>query len=197
MDKGLEQLLLKAKDLLSNDKLANEIRRIRDAYEILVEPDMNFTFEHTFSRSSFKSFEKVVSESIEDKTEGFRQYVHKLLGEKELTKAIISNRSGIEETTLNRYLNGNRTPPIDMVFRIALALRLNLVETETLLRKMNRGFKNSPKDGVIIEALKQRNYDYLAVEAVLKLLTNGEESILTLKEKSSFNDEDWDIEITD
>lgn len=197
MDKGLEQLLLMAKDLLSNDKLANEIRRIRDAYEILVEPDMNFTFEHTFSRSSFKSFEKVVSESTEDKTEGFRQYVHKLLGEKELTKAIISNRSGIEETTLNRYLNGNRTPPIDMVFRIALALRLNLVETETLLRKMNRGFKNSPKDGVIIEALKQRNYDYLAVEAVLKLLTNGEESILTLKEKNSFNDEDWDIEITD
>ncbi|WP_085992172.1 helix-turn-helix domain-containing protein [Oceanobacillus senegalensis] len=199
MSNELQKLYLNVKLLLENGKLVNELRKIRDAYEILVEPEIDFTFDHTFSRDSFMKFEKAVRSSTEDKREGFQQYLNKLIGEKDLSQTIISRRSGIKESTLSRFVSGSRTPSVDMVFRIALALRLNLVETETLLRKLNKGFSNTPKDGVMIEALKQKIYDYLKVEAVLRKLTNAEESLLSKKEieEIGFAEEDWEIEISD
>lgn len=105
---------------------------------------------HTFSKASLTGFEKYV------------------------TQATISRRSLIEGTTLSRYINGSREVPAIIVFRIALSMRLNLME-----------------------AIEQGIYDILKVEAVLKKFTNGEESLFTKKEHEEFSltDEDMEIEI--
>jgi hypothetical protein len=86
-----------------------------------------------------------------------------------------------------------------VIFRIALSLKLNLVETETLLRKVGKSFKEVKMDAVVMEAIEQGIYDVIKVEAVLRRFTNGEESLFTEKEQEqkefSFNDEDLEIEV--
>lgn len=61
--------------------------------------------------------------------------------EKNVTQATISRRSLIKDFTLSRYINGSRDIPTFVIFRIALSLKLNLIETETLLRKKARHLK--------------------------------------------------------
>lgn len=194
---SLERLFTEAKALIMSGEIAEEINEIKNECDILYEQEVIPTLGHVFSRGDFMKFEQAVEVSMEDKTDSFKTYIEWLLIKKNLTKRVVSVRCGIEESTLNRYINGSRKLNVNVVFRIALALRLNLVETETLLRKANMGFKKAPKDAVIIEAIKQENFDYLAIEAVLRALTDGEESILTDKEKKFFSDEDWEIQLID
>lgn len=70
-----------------------------------------------------------------------------------------------------------------MLFRIALALKLNILETEVLLRKVGKRFKEAYIDGVIMEAIEQGIYDVIKVEAVLREFTEGKESLFTKKEQ--------------
>lgn len=81
-----------------------------------------------------------------------------------------------------------------MIFRIALSLKLNLIETETLLRKVGKGFKEVGKDAVVVEAIEQGLYDIIKVEAVLQKFTNGCESLFNKKERDGLRDEDLEIE---
>lgn len=194
---SLERLFTEAKALIMSGEITEEINEIKNECDTLYEQEVIPTLGHVFSRGDFMKFEQAVEISMEDKTDSFKTYIEWLLIKKNLTKRVVSVRCGIEESTLNRYINGSRKLNVNVVFRIALALRLNLVETETLLRKANMGFKKAPKDAVIIEAIKQENFDYLAIEAVLRALTDGEESILTDKEKKFFSDEDWEIQLID
>jgi len=78
-----------------------------------------------------------------------------------------------------------------------LSLKLNLVETETLLRKGGKAFKEAKMDAVVIEAIEQGIYDVIKVEAVLRRFTKNEESLFTDKEQEefSFNAEDLAIEV--
>jgi len=117
--------------------------------------------------------------------------------EKNVTQATISRRSLIKGSTLSRYINGSREVPAIIVFRIALSLKLNLVETETLLRKGGKAFKEAKMDAVVIEAIEQGIYDVIKVEAVLRRFTKNEESLFTDKEQEefSFNAEDLAIEV--
>jgi len=115
--------------------------------------------------------------------------------EKNVTQATISRRSLIKGSTLSRYINGSREVPAFIVFRIALSLKLNLVETETLLRKVGKAFKEGKMDAVVIEAIEQGIYDVIKVEAVLRRFTDGEESLFTEKEQEEFSFSDKDLEI--
>lgn len=76
-------------------------------------------------------------------------------------------------------------------------MELNLVETETLLRKAGKGFKEATKDAVIITAIEQGIHDIIKVEAILQKLTKGTESLFTIKEQEelSFSYEDLEMEI--
>lgn len=117
--------------------------------------------------------------------------------EKNVTQTTLSRCSFIKNSTLSRYINGAREVPAYVIFRIALLLRFNLVETQTLLKKVGKTFKEAKIDAVIIEAIEQGIYDVVKVEAVLRLFTNGEESLFTKREQKEFcfNDEDMEIEV--
>ncbi|WP_217585986.1 hypothetical protein [Lentibacillus saliphilus] len=82
-----------------------------------------------------------------------------------------------------------------LVFRIALSLKLNLVETETLLRKVGISFKEVKMDAIVMEVIEQEIYDVINVEAVLQRFTNGEASLFTEQDQKEFNDNDLEIEV--
>lgn len=134
---------------------------------------------------SLTRFEKVVNRNTKDEEKDFRQYLNRLMYEKDVTQATISRRSLIKGPILSRYTNGSGEIPTKMVFRIALYLKLNLIETETLLRKVGKGIMETKLDAVVIEAIDRRIYDVIKVEAVLRKYTNGEKSIFQRKSKKS------------
>lgn len=199
MNKELNKILMNVQLLFDTGEITRKLERIRDEYKRNSEPDLGIqtSLGHTFSRMSLTRFEEAVKRNTDDQDEDFRQYLNKLMFEKDITQATISRRSLIKGSTLSRYINGSREVPEKIVFRIALSLKLNLIETEILLRKVRKGFQKARLDGVIMEAIEQGIYDVLKVEAVLRKYTKGEESLFTEKEKEefSFNDEDFEIEI--
>ena len=71
------------------------------------------------------------------------------------------------------------------------------METEVLLRKVGKRFKEAYMDGVIIEAIEQGIYDVTKVEAVLREFefTEGKESLFTKKEQDELGLTDENLEI--
>ncbi|MGI2851612.1 helix-turn-helix domain-containing protein [Bacillus cytotoxicus] len=199
MKNVLDDILMNVQWLFESGEIRKKIERIQEEYERNNEPDidMPFAMGHTFSSMSFMKFEEAVKRNTKDQYENFHQYINRLMFEKDVTQVMLSKRSLIKESTLSRYINGSRDVPEIMVFRMALALRLNVIETETLLRKAGRGFREVYKDGVVMEAIEQGIYDVMKVEAVLRKLTKGVESLFTKKEQEEleFSDEDLEIEI--
>lgn len=199
MYQELNQFLINVQIQYKTGEITGRLERIRAEYQLNTEPgvDIQTGFGHTFSRMSLMRFEKAVKNNTNDQDEDFRQYLNKLMFEKNVTQATISRRSLIKDSTLSRYINGSREVPTFIVFRIALSLKLNLIETETLLRKVGKAFKEAKMDAVIMEAIEQEIYDVIKVEAVLRRFTNGEESLFTEKEQMelSFNGEDLEIEV--
>lgn len=199
MKTELNELLNNVQMLFATGEITNRIERIQAEYKRSTEPELVIQtgFGHTFSRMSLTRFEETVQRITNDQDEDFRQYLNKLMFEKDITQATISRRSLIKKSALSRYINGSRKVPSYVVFRIALSLKLNLVETETLLRKVGKSFKEVKMDAVVMEAIEQEIYDVIKVEAVLRHLTNGEESLFTEQEQKefSFNDEDLEIEV--
>lgn len=185
--------------LFDTGEISRRLEGIRAEYKRNTEPeaDIQIGFGHAFSRKSFLGFEQAIKRHTHDQDENFRQYLNKLMYEKNVTQATLSRRSFIKVPTLSRYINGSREVPKYVIFRIALSLKLNFVETETLLRKLDKAFKEAKIDAVVMEAIEQGIYDVIKVEAVLRKFTNGEESLFSKKEQEefSFNDEDMEIEV--
>ncbi|MFD1608636.1 helix-turn-helix domain-containing protein [Oceanobacillus luteolus] len=197
MNKELNELLINVLLLFDTDEINRKIERIQSEYKRVYEAEFEIQtgFGHTFSRNSFMRFEEAVKRNTNDQYENFHQYINKLMFEKEITHSELSKRSLIKKSTLSRYINGSREVPVNMLFRIALALRLNIMETEVLLRKVGKRFKEAYMDGVIIEAIEQGIYDVIKVEAVLREFTEGKESLFTKKEQEEFGFSDRDMEI--
>lgn len=199
MEKDLNKIIINVQKLFSTGEIHKKIEKIQIEYNMLNQPKLDpfYTMEHTFSRASIIGFENAIKRNTQDQNEDFRQYVNKLMYQKQITQVMLSQRSLIKESTLSRYINGSRDIPTIMIFRIALALRLNVIETETLLRKVGKRFREAYKDAIVMEAIEQGVYDVLKVEAILRKLTNGKESLFTDKEKKefNFNEDDFEIEI--
>lgn len=199
MNKELNDLLLDVLLLFDTDEISRKLERIQSEYKRIHEPEVGLQtgFGHTFSRSSFMKFEDAIRRNTKDQHENFKQYIKKLLSEKGITQSALSLRSLMNESTLSRYINEEREVPIHILFRIALALRLNIMETEILLRKVGKRFKEAYMDGVVMEAIEQGIYDVIKVDAVLREFTEGNESLFSKKEQEEhgFNDEDLEIEL--
>lgn len=60
--------------------------------------------------------EKAVKRHTNDQDEDFRQYLNKLMFEKDITQATISRRSLIKGAALSRYINGSREVEKYVVF---------------------------------------------------------------------------------
>lgn len=197
MNKELNELLINVLLLFDTDEINRKIERIQSEYKRVYEAEFEIQtgFGHTFSRNSFMRFEEAVKRNTNDQYENFHQYINKLMFEKEITHSELSKRSLIKKSTLSRYINGSREVPVNMLFRIALALRLNIMETEVLLRKVGKRFKEAYMDGVIMEAIEQGIYDVIKVEAVLREFTEGKESLFTKKEQEELGLTDEVLEI--
>ncbi|MFS0673654.1 helix-turn-helix domain-containing protein [Ornithinibacillus sp. 179-J 7C1 HS] len=196
MNKELNEVLINVLLLFDTDEISRKLERIRTEYKRIHETkeEIQTGFGHTFSRISFMRFEEAIKRNTNDQHENFHQYVNKLMFEKDITQSTLSKRSLINESTLNRYINGSREIPINMLFRIVLAMRLSLLETEILLRKVGKRFKEAYMDGVIMEAIEQGIYDIIKVEVVLREFTEGKESLFTKKELEEYDFKDDDLE---
>ncbi len=199
MKNELNELLNNVQMLFASGEITSRLERIHAEYKRNTEPEIDIQtgFGHTFSRMSLTRFEEAIQRNTNDQDEDFRQYLNKLMFEKDITQATISRRSLIKKSALSRYINGSREVTPHVVFRIALSLKLNLVETETLLRKVRKRFMEASMDGVVMVAIEMEIYDVMKVEAVLRKYTNGKESLFTEKEQEefSFSDEDFEIEV--
>jgi transcriptional regulator with XRE-family HTH domain len=197
MNKELNKILMNVQLLFDTGEITRKLEGIRIEYKRNTELGVGIQtgFGHAFSRMSLTRFEEAVKRNTNDQEEDFRQYLNKLMFEKDVTQATISRRSLIKGSTLSRYTNGSREVPAYIIFRIALSLRLNLIETETLLRKVGKAFKEVKMDAVIMEAIEQGIYDVIKVEAVLQWFTNGEDSLFTEKEQEEFAFGEGDLEI--
>lgn len=196
MTKNLNEFLIRVQDLLENEKLKRKIDEIRDKLESEL-TGIQTSLGHAFSVQSFTRFQEAVKSKTRDQEKNFHQYINELMYIKDISQSMLSKRSFIKESTLSRYINGSREIPIEMIFRIALSLELNLVETENLLKKAGKGFKEASKDAVVIEAIEQGINDVMKVEAILQRFTHGSESLFSKKEREEFgfSDQDFEIEI--
>ncbi len=197
MDKELNEFLINVLLLFETDEISRKLEIIQSEYRQInqIEEDLQTVFGHTFSRISFNKFEEAIKRNTSDQHEDFHQYVNKLMFQKEITQSTLSKRSLIKESTLSRYINGSREVPVNMIFRIALAIRLSILETEILLRKVGKRFKEAYMDGVIMEAIEQGIYDVIKVEVVLREFTEGKESLFTMKEQKELGLEELEIEV--
>lgn len=190
-----KRLFIGVKTMLEDGRLSTTIEQIRREYEKNNKVETVPIFGNLLSRRSFSKFEEAVKNVSNN--DSFQACINEFLHKKRVSQVLLSRRSLIKESTLSRYINGTRKPPINMVFRIILGLQLTKTEAEELLRKVQRGFQETIVDSVIIEALEQKIYDVITVEAVLRNVTNGNKSLLTQKEKEEFLDEDFEIEFID
>lgn len=197
MNKELNEVLINILLLFDTDEISRKLERIRTEYKRIYETkeEIQTGFGHTFSRTSFMRFEEAIKRNTDDQHEDFHQYVNKLMFQKEITQSTLSKRSLIKESTLSRYINGSREVPVNMIFRIALAMRLNILETEILLRKVGKRFKAAYMDGVIMEAIEQGIYDVIKVEVILREFTEDKESLFTRKEQKELGLEELEIEV--
>lgn len=64
----------------------------------------------------------------------FHEYLLELCRERQMKKETVIRRAGIERTYGYQLLNGTRKPSRDKTLQLALALRLNMDETQKLLQ---------------------------------------------------------------
>lgn len=195
----LNNILVNVQLFFDTGEITRKLEGIKTEFECNteVEAGIQTGFGHALSMASLMQFEQGVKKQTEDQDEDFRQYLNRLMYEKNVTQATISRRSLIKGSTLSRYINGSREVPAYVIFRIALSMRLNLVETETLLRKAGKAFKKAKMDAVVMVAIEQGIYDVMQVEAVMHKFTNGNESLFSEKEQEEFgfNEEDFEIDV--
>lgn len=97
------------------------------------------------------NIEDVVPHSISD-------YLKIILKDKKMTPSDVIKRSRIERTYCYQILNGRKKPGRDKLIAIALALSLDLNETQRLLETAKESvlYAKSKRDSVLIYALNNK-----------------------------------------
>ncbi|MBE8950518.1 MAG: helix-turn-helix transcriptional regulator [Quinella sp. 3Q1] len=109
--------------------------------------------------------------------EPLNEYLEKLLAEKNLSKQEVIERSGLNREYAYHILSGKRkNPSRQKVLALAIAIGLNLEETQYLLRYARHGalYPRNDWDAVIISAIEQK----LSVMQTNELLHNLGETLL-------------------
>ena len=97
------------------------------------------------------NIEDVIPNSISD-------YLKTILKDKKMTPSDVIKGSRIERTYCYQILNGRKRPGRDKLIAIALALSLDLNETQRLLETAREGvlYAKSKRDSVLIYALNNK-----------------------------------------
>lgn len=94
--------------------------------------------------------------------------LNELMGARNLTVEIIAGCSGINPSTIYKYLNREKNPSRNTLIRIALAMEITLEETQVLLKSGNRAALSGSRvrDVYIMDGIITKK-DYEQVNAVL------------------------------
>ncbi len=98
----------------------------------------------------------------------FVDYLETLLMQKKISKSHLINKASLHRTYAYQIFNGTKVPSRNKVIQLALALQLNVNETNNLLSLSNNGYLY-PKvkfDAAILFALKNK-YSVLETNLIL------------------------------
>jgi cyanate lyase len=106
------------------------------------------------------------------------QYLAQMLATQGLTKSAVVNSSGLNHTFAYQIFAGTRKPSRDKVLQLACALRLNLAQTQHLLKcaGANELYSKSRRDAIIIFCL---THDYNIFQTDEELYRFGEPTIIS------------------
>ena len=124
-----------------------------------------------------KDIEKFLSSNREEFTISLSEYLSKLLESKNLSKAEVVRDSKIERTYAYHIFNGNKKPSRAKLLAIARAMKLDLDETQYLLRYAGQAllYPRNAWDAVIILSIEKD----LSVEDINSMLEQlGENQLL-------------------
>ena len=99
----------------------------------------------------------------------FVDYLEALLAKKNMSKSILINKANLHRTYAYQIFNGTKIPSRNKVIQLALAMQLDIRETNNLLSLSNNGYLY-PKvkfDAPILLALKNK-YSVLKTNLILE-----------------------------
>ena len=105
-----------------------------------------------------KCVENFLSRNQDEIMLPLNEYLGKILSEKNLSKADVIKRSGLNREYAYHIFSGTRNPSQPKVLALALAMNLNLDETQRLLRHAQQSLLYPRKewDAIIISAIEQK-----------------------------------------
>lgn len=100
----------------------------------------------------------------------FGEFLNILIESKGLTKAEVIKRTNIERTYFYQIINDKKLPGKDKVIECALAIGLDLDDTDRLLKLTNNGslYPKIHRDTIIIYAINQKLDVYSTNELLMK-----------------------------
>ena len=104
-----------------------------------------------------KDIENYIKRNQEEFTVPLHEYLNNLLVEKNLSKKDVVSICGLERSYAYHIFSGSSNPSREKILALAIAMNLNLEETQYLLRyaKMSPLYPRDPWDSVIISAIEQ------------------------------------------
>ena len=99
----------------------------------------------------------------------FVDYLEALLAKKNMSKSMLINKANLHRTYAYQIFNGTKIPSRNKVIQLALAMQLDIRETNNLLSLSNNGYLY-PKvqfDAAILLALKNK-YSVLKTNLILE-----------------------------
>lgn len=107
----------------------------------------------------------------------FHEYLYRLMEKKEVSVPDLIARACISKTYAYQFINGERLPGRDIILRIALAIQLNLDETQRLLTLAGKSvlYPKQRRDAGILYCIRKK----LPLDETNSFLVDlGEESLL-------------------
>lgn len=89
--------------------------------------------------------------------QSFKEYLYELMEQRGFDAGKLGMKALLSRSFAYQICSGERQPSRDIIFRIAVAMRLNADETQQLLRLAHHGtlYPRDKRDAVIIYALSQ------------------------------------------
>ncbi len=88
----------------------------------------------------------------------FHEYIDRIMKREKMSKTKLIKRTNIEKSYIYQILNGRRNPSRDKIIRIALAMELELDETQKLLTIGNKSilYPKRRRDAALICCIKNK-----------------------------------------
>ena len=163
------------KDMIDYKKLDQYIKKnlISETYDFFgvrphgARPHVNYRKSEIAYESCYDA-EEISDELIIDLDESFSETVLKLIDEKGLKDTDVYNSINMDRRLFSKMRSSDYSPSKQTAIALCVALKLNLEETNGLLRKAGYTLSHSNKADVIIEYfIKNQIYDLYTIDEAL------------------------------